>query len=44
MLKIELEDDQMHKIALLGMDGGMNKIKKSINMYDNSITLNKDNE
>ncbi|AEE52638.1 hypothetical protein Halhy_4805 [Haliscomenobacter hydrossis DSM 1100] len=28
MLKIELEDDQMHKIALLGMESSMTKIRR----------------
>ena len=44
MLKIELEDDQKHKIALFGMESSMTKMRKCIYMYYSSITLNKDSE
>lgn len=48
MLKIELEDNQMHKIALgmlvLGKERSITKMGKCINEYWNSITPNKDSE
>ncbi len=44
MLKIELEDNQMHKIALLHAESSITKVGRCINMYYSSITLNKDSE